>query len=83
MTSNVGAVETTSSCVFWLTGKSGYQEFISEKPSADPVYAYMKVKTEDIGYGEIYKTDKSTVLILKVQYMASIQIVTVKHLLRR
>lgn len=65
MTSNVGAVETTSSCVFWLTGKSGYQEFISEKPSADPVYAYMKVKTEDIGYGEIYKTDKSTGTHLK------------------
>lgn len=28
-------------------------------------YAYMKVKTEDIGYGEIYKTDKSTGTHLK------------------
>lgn len=60
MTSNAGAVETTSSCVFWLTGKSGYQEFISEKPSADPLYAYFKVKTENIGYGEITKTDESS-----------------------
>ena len=34
-TSNAGKVETTSSCVFWLTGKSGYQEFISERPTAD------------------------------------------------
>ena len=39
-TSNAGKVETTSSCVFWLTGKSGYQEFISERPTADPIKAY-------------------------------------------
>ena len=52
-TSNAGKVETTSSCVFWLTGKSGYQEFISERPTADPVKAYIKVKTENIGYGEL------------------------------
>ena len=39
-------VETTSSCVFWLTGKSGYQEFISERPTADPIKAYIKVKTD-------------------------------------
>ena len=58
--SNAGKVETTSSCVFWLTGKSGYQEFISEKPTADPVKAYIKVKTENIGYGEITKTDESS-----------------------
>ena len=56
-TSNAGKVETTSSCVFWLTGKSGYQEFISERPTADPIKAYIKVKTENIGYGELTKTD--------------------------
>ena len=37
MKSNIGAVETTTSCVFWLTGKSGYQEFVSEQPQADPI----------------------------------------------
>ena len=59
-TSNAGKIETTSSCVFWLTGKSGYQEFISERPTADPVKAYIKVKTENIGYGELTKTDESS-----------------------
>ena len=58
MNSTAGVVEPTSSCVFWLTGKSGYQEFISEKPSADPVSAYFKVKTENIGYGKITKQDE-------------------------
>ena len=60
MNSTAGVVETTSSCVFWLTGKSGYQEFISEKPSADPVSAYFKVKTENIGYGKITKQDEES-----------------------
>lgn len=60
MKSTAGVVETTSSCVFWLTGKSGYQEFISEKPSADPVSAYFKVKTENIGYGKIIKQDEES-----------------------
>ena len=59
-TSNAGKVETTSSCVFWLTGKSGYQEFISERPTADPIKAYIKVKTENIGYGELTKIDESS-----------------------
>ena len=59
-TSNAGKVETTSSCVFWLTGKSGYQEFISERPTADPIKAYIKVKTENIGYGELTKTDEAS-----------------------
>ena len=59
-TSNAGKVETISSCVFWLTGKSGYQEFISERPTADPIKAYIKVKTENIGYGELTKTDESS-----------------------
>lgn len=53
-------METTSSCVFWLIGKSGYQEFISEKPSADPVSAYFKVKIENIGYGKINKQDEES-----------------------
>ncbi|MDE7019208.1 MAG: Cys-Gln thioester bond-forming surface protein, partial [Lachnospiraceae bacterium] len=60
MNSTAGEVETTSSCVFWLTEKANYQEFVSEKPSADPVHAYFKVKTENIGYGEIVKTDESS-----------------------
>lgn len=60
MQSTAGQVETTSSCVFWLTDKSGYQEFVSEKPSADPVSAYFKVKTENIGYGKITKQDEES-----------------------
>ena len=60
MKSTAGVVETTSSCVFWLTDKSGYQEFVSEKPTADPVSAYFKVKTENIGYGKLIKQDEET-----------------------
>lgn len=60
MDSTTGAVETTSSCVFWLTGKDGYQEFISERPQADPIHAYFKVKTENIGYGKLTKKDESS-----------------------
>lgn len=60
MQSTAGQVETTSSCVFWLTDKSGYQEFVSEKPSADPVSAYFKVKTENIGYGKVTKQDEES-----------------------
>jgi LPXTG-motif cell wall-anchored protein len=63
--SSTGAVETTSSCVFWLTGNSGDQEFISEQPQADPISAYIKVKTEATGYGELTKTDASTGAKLK------------------
>ena len=59
-TSNTGKVEPTSSCVFWFNGNSNYQEFVSERPSADPIYAYIKVKTEDIGYGYLEKIDKAT-----------------------
>lgn len=55
-----GTVETTTSCVFWLTGNDGYQEFVSEQPTADPIYAYMRVKTEEIGYGELTKTDEAS-----------------------
>ncbi len=59
-TSNTGKVTTTSSCVFWFSGDSDDQEFISERPSADPLYAYIKVKTDDIGYGYLEKVDKET-----------------------
>ena len=37
--SNTGAVTVDDSCVFWLTGKNGYQEFVSEVPNADPLSA--------------------------------------------
>ena len=60
LNSNKGVVDTTSSCVFWFCGDSSYQEFISERPSADPLYAYFKVKTESIGYGYLEKVDAST-----------------------
>ena len=63
--SNTGAVTVDDSCVFWLTGKNGYQEFVSEVPNADPLSAYIKVKTENIGYGEITKTDESSGVKLK------------------
>ena len=60
LVSNKGVVDTTSSCVFWFCGDSSYQEFISERPSADPLYAYFKVKTESIGYGYLEKIDSAT-----------------------
>lgn len=59
-TSNDGKVKVTGSCVFWLTGNSGDQEFVSEVPSGDPLPAYIKVKTENIGYGELYKQDEAS-----------------------
>ncbi len=58
--STIGAVDTTSSCVFWLTGKAGDQEFVSEQPSVDPISAYIKVKTENIGYGKVIKQDEES-----------------------
>ncbi len=59
-TSNSGRVQVNGSCVFWLTGNSQDQEFVSEVPSGDPLPAYIKVKTENIGYGEITKTDEAS-----------------------
>ncbi|MCD8039276.1 MAG: Cys-Gln thioester bond-forming surface protein [Lachnospiraceae bacterium] len=59
-TSNSGKVEVTGSCVFWLTGDAGDQEFVSEVPHGDPLTAYIKVKTENIGYGELYKKDEES-----------------------
>lgn len=59
-TSTAGVVEPTTSSVFWLTGDADDQEFVSEQPQADPVSAYIKVKTEEMGYGDLVKTDAST-----------------------
>lgn len=59
-TSNSGRVQVSGSCVFWLTGDPGAQEFVSEVPSGDPLPAYIRVKTENIGYGRITKTDKES-----------------------
>ncbi|MDE6232101.1 MAG: thioester domain-containing protein, partial [Lachnospiraceae bacterium] len=58
--SNSGKVEVTGSCVFWLTGNAEDQEFVSEVPHGDPLPAYINVKTEDTGYGELYKEDKAS-----------------------
>lgn len=59
-TSNSGKVQVNGSCVFWLTDNASDQEFVSEVPSGDPLPAYIKVKTENIGYGEITKTDEAS-----------------------
>ncbi len=53
-------VEVDGSCVFWLTGSDRDQEVVSEVPNGDPLPAYIKVKTENIGYGEIYKKDEAS-----------------------
>ena len=53
-------IETTCQLCILAYRKSGYQEFISERPTADPIKAYIKVKTENIGYGELTKTDESS-----------------------
>jgi len=63
-TSNDGKISITGSCVFWLTGDARDQEFVSEVPSADPMPAYIKVKTENIGYGEIFKKDEASGVLL-------------------
>jgi len=63
--SNVGAVKTVESCVYWVIDKSNYQEFISEKPEVEAVKSYIKVKTENIGYGKITKKDETTGVALK------------------
>ena len=60
LSSNKGVYETTSSCVFWFCGDASYQEFVSERPTADPLYAYFRVKTESIGYGFLQKVDDET-----------------------
>lgn len=58
--SNIGAIKTVGSCVYWVIDKSDYQEFISEKPEVEPIKSYIKVKTENIGYGKITKNDETT-----------------------
>lgn len=59
-TSGNGSVEITGSCVYWTVSSGSYQEFVSSRPNADPVTAYLKVKTEELGYGELYKKDEAT-----------------------
>ena len=65
LTANSGRVETPNGCVFWVTGNASDQEFVSDKPSADPVNAYFRVVTDDIGYGYLEKIDKATGTKLK------------------
>lgn len=60
-----GAVTPKTGVVYWTVSNSKYQEFISSKPQADPVYAYFKVKTESIGYGILMKYDEETNTPLK------------------
>lgn len=57
---NNGTVEPTTNCVYWYINKDKYQEFISTKPQVDPINAYIKVKTESIGYGHLTKVDEKT-----------------------
>lgn len=61
---NNGTVQPTTSCVYWTINKEKYQEFVSTKPQVDPVSAYLKVKTESIGYGHLTKTDEETGTVL-------------------
>lgn len=60
LTSNNGAVDITGSCLYWTVDNSSYQEFVSTKPNSDMVRAYVKIKTEELGYGELYKKDEAT-----------------------
>lgn len=59
-TSNIGVVKETSSCLYWTIDKDDYQEFISSRPQADPINAYLKVKTQGLGYGRLVKRDKDS-----------------------
>lgn len=61
LSSNRNFVKTTSSCVFWLTGRDGDQEFISERPAVELKNAYMKVETGRRKASiTLFKTDAST-----------------------
>ena len=42
-------VVAADSCVYWLTGLEGYQEFVSERPNGSPLYGFFQVKTEPLG----------------------------------
>lgn len=53
-------VEITDSCVYWLTGLEGYQEFVTEKPSGSPNDGFFRVRTESLGTITICKTDRET-----------------------
>ena len=68
-TEGTGLVEPKSSCVYWQINKDKYQEFISTRPQVDPVSAYIRVKTESIGYGKVTKSDdKSGVTLSGAKY---------------
>ena len=57
---NDGTVQLKSGCVYWTVDKEKYQEFVSIRPQVEPVSAYLKVKTENLGYGHLTKQDKDT-----------------------
>ena len=48
----------------WSKENSRYQEFISTVPDNESFFAYLKLKTNPIGYGEIVKKDSSTGKVL-------------------
>lgn len=57
---NNGVVQLTESCVYWTVDKEKYQEFVSSRPEVQPLHAYFKVKTENVGYGHLTKRDQDT-----------------------
>ncbi len=68
-TEGTGLVEPKSSCVYWQINKDKYQEFVSTRPQVDPVSAYIRVKTESIGYGKVTKSDdKSGITLSGAKY---------------
>lgn len=60
--SNDDTVKIKDNCVFWLVddNASSHQEFVSHVPSADPIPAYLNIKTESVGYGALYKKDSAS-----------------------
>ena len=61
---NNGVVQLSSGCVYWAVDKEKYQEFVSSRPEATPLYAYFKVKTESLGYAQLLKKDRDTGVVL-------------------
>lgn len=55
---NNGVVQLTEGCVYWTVDKEKYQEFVSSRPEVQPLHAYFKVKTENVGYGHLTKRDQ-------------------------
>lgn len=48
---------TADSCLYWLTGRSGYQEFVTGKPTAEKKTGSFAVRTGPYGTVRIRKTD--------------------------